>query len=308
MALGDRAKVDTTLSAPELSALVYRGGVAVRPTGSGWAIESDAETPPRAFRFAAEAGALLGQSPCATKWGRGRFDSTFLLLADGIRPTEHVTGSFLGLSKPGWFQLVTNATYPVLGLVYHTKRLLESYLALNRELKALGLDKFGIGPAWRAGSPEPYFEFDAALVAARRVYETSRHLIWKQFGTSGSAPRSFDATLQSAPRIPEDFRTRLESSWTRHGTQVKRYRDCLLHNVPLTKHWSVEIRLLECGVRSVRVRIPDNPGSKSSAAFSYEGGLDALDFAIELVHELVELQHSVILATASCRPWVEAGY
>jgi len=144
--------------------------------------------------------------------------------------------------------------------------------------------------------PEPYFEFDALIAAARRAYDACRYVLWKACGPSTtSLPRSFSRTVPLCMKLDARVRDDLVDSWDRWGARLTEYRDCIHHYVPidfgLTTMFMKEALP---GVWAASARIPDNPDARSKSAFRFAGRLDALSFGWEVANEVHRVMEVII--------------
>jgi hypothetical protein len=142
--------------------------------------------------------------------------------------------------------------------------------------------------------PEPYFEFDAVITAARRAYDSCRYLLWRIWGPAkSSVPSSFSRTIPLCRKLDPAVRDNLISSWDRYGRRLTDYRDCIQHYVPVDFGLATMfMKQVIPRVWSASARIPDNPEARSKPAFRFTRHLDALSFAWEVaieVHRVMDL-------------------
>lgn len=147
------------------------------------------------------------------------------------------------------------------------------------------------------GQYELYYEFEALVTAAKRAYDATRYVLWRQFGPAkGSVPSSFDRTIENLPRLPSQLRSRLEQSWKSYGAGLKEYRDCIQHYVPLGGPAPYAALTRKHGVWTIAVRIPDNPAAKSTKNFKYDLKLDALNYGWNVTIEIFEVAKAILAA------------
>lgn len=182
-------------------------------------------------------------------------------------------------------------------LVYHLEALARHYETIRDRFREITLIP-GASVSKEANyqnQPEPYFEFDAVITAARRAYNSCRYLLWQRWGPSTyfPLPNSFSRTVTLCERLDSNLRDDLTASWDHCGTKLTAYRDCMQHYVPVNFGLAtVSMREVLPGVWSASARIPDNPEARSKTAFRFQCRLDALSFAWQVaveVHRVIDL-------------------
>jgi hypothetical protein len=184
----------------------------------------------------------------------------------------------------------------LLGAVaHHCKKLAEIYSDICHVHDCLPMPRTAHTPTILGRFQEPWYEFDALITAARRTYDSMRHVVWSNYGSKGSTPRSLTATLRDCgTRIPATLRDRLEESWDRYGKKLTDYRDCIQHYVSLDFAMaSIVMRRISNGPCTAFVRIPDNPETRSRRDFQYKLDLDAQTYGWEIAKELLEVSEAV---------------
>lgn len=179
--------------------------------------------------------------------------------------------------------------YSVLATLYHLNRLVDLYVWLTRLFERL--HPVGTAVSGNTTDPRVFYEVDAFLGAARRVYESVRKVLWKHY--QGHAVtgrwRSIRTVITSPGNVPEPFLTGLHESWQSVGAKLAAYRDCVAHYDPLTNG------LTTCwmdwyGNRwGMTVKLPSNPDEKSRLAFDFTDGPEALSYCHAVACHLVEL-------------------
>jgi len=118
--------------------------------------------------------------------------------------------------------------YCVLATLYHLNRLIDLYVRLTQLFE----HHHPLGTAIRGntGDPRVFYEIDAFLGAARRIYESIIQVLWKHYypKTSGRW-RSIRSAVNSLNKIPQLFATELQQSWNTFGEKLADYRDCIAH-------------------------------------------------------------------------------
>jgi len=147
---------------------------------------------------------------------------------------------------------------------------------------------------------EPYYELDALLSAARRVYDKIGHCVWHAFENhSGGMPDNLAKILLRLKGCPAPLAERLENSWSTVGQKLKAYRDCTQHFASTDGGLcTVMMQQLRPDMWRASARIPDNPEAKSKNKFTYVGNLDALKYGWSVVNEVVALAAEVATATS----------
>ena len=177
--------------------------------------------------------------------------------------------------------------YSALATLYHLNRLIDLYVQNIR----LFNHHHSVGTAIRGNLDDPrvYYETDAFLGAARRVYESIIRVLWKHYYT-GLPGRwnSIRSAVKSLDRIPPLFAAELEESWRTVGVKLADYRDCVAHYVPLTSgQTTCWFEVFEDRWGMI-VKLPTNP-SKKSREFDFETGPDALSYCHSVASHLVKL-------------------
>lgn len=286
--------------------VVYEFGLEATRQPRGWVVSSAEPSACQVFASPSAVSEALGRLPClfTERFDDGR-ERSLMLRADGRTPfalgvTELMTGS----PYADDIYHAHHIAYLVGAVAYHCERMAESYADICRQFAAIsGVAASSPNPvsdrATFGYQAEPYYEFDAAITAARRAYDISRFLIWRRFGGAGSMPSSFAKTLKTASGLTDDLRSRLEKSWTEFGERITDYRDCIQHYVPVDFGLaSASMEKVDGAFWSVRIRIPDNPEARSKKAFTYAKGCDALSYAREVAEELLTVMTLLIDSTA----------
>ena len=133
------------------------------------------------------------------------------------------------------------------------------------------------------GHEEVYFEFEALVQTAQRVYEYARRFLWAAFGPGGDegVPDYFGKTLDDLRRwrrpLPPE-----SSSWEKHYNDLKTYRNCIAHHASMSTGitWAAYHRLGD-GLWRGFARLPQNPEDRSSKPLVLDPKSDALTFGWE---------------------------
>jgi len=180
-------------------------------------------------------------------------------------------------------------------LVYHLEALARHYETIRDRFREIIPGASVSKEANYQNQPEPYFEFDAVITAARRAYNSCRYLLWQRWGpaTYFPLPNSFSRTVSLCESLDSNLRADLLASWDQCGIKLTAYRDCMQHYVPVDFGLAtVSMKEVLPGIWSASARIPDNPEARSKKAFRFQGRLDALSFAWQVaveVHRVIDL-------------------
>lgn len=183
----------------------------------------------------------------------------------------------------------TDLRYSVLATLYHLNRILDLYIELTQVFERM----HPVGTAIRGniGDHRVFYEVDAFLSSARRVYESIRKVLWKHYRIPSEQGRwsSITKVFHSSNSIPEIFLNTLQQSWDEVGKQLKAYRDCVAHYDPLTPgHTTCWIDLYERRW-GMTVKLPANPSRHGRLAFDFVSGPEALTYCHSVACHLVDL-------------------
>ena len=194
--------------------------------------------------------------------------------------------------------------YDVGAALYHCVNLAKAYESIVADYERIGRipglpasDSEYANFGYRS---EPYYELDALLSAARRVYDKVGHCVWHAFeGRGGGMPDNMAELLPRLKGCPAPLAKRLQHSWTTTGEKLKAYRDCTQHFASTDMGLgTVMMQRLQPNVWRASARIPDNPEAKSKKRFTYVSGFDALTYGWSVVNEIVSLATEVATATS----------
>jgi hypothetical protein len=192
---------------------------------------------------------------------------------------------------------VRNLTYHVHAATYHCRRLAFAYAELCSTIARFpnrDIDRVIFG-----GGDHAYFEFDACVTAARRTYDALKYPLWSFFNSKRTDCPELSRVLQRADKLPSDLRAAVETSWASHGIRAKDYRDSIAHFTPVEFGMgSADMQKHSCGAWFATLRIPDNPEKRKRQAFTFNRGLDALQYCLDLVAEVAAVASIVARAIA----------
>lgn len=182
--------------------------------------------------------------------------------------------------------------YSVLATLYHLNRLVDFYVRFTRIFE----QKLPPGAATRGntGDPRVFYEIDAFLGAARRVYESIRKVLWKHYGPgTPNRWKSIEKVVKSPHEVPPPFLTKLQKSLNSYGKKLTEYRNCVVHNDPLTDGQTTCWMNWHGNRWGVTIKLPANPDTKGRRAFDFDSGPEALSYCHLVACHLVELCESL---------------
>lgn len=181
--------------------------------------------------------------------------------------------------------------YCVLATLYHLNQLMEVYVALTRLFEKGNPP--GTAVSGNTNDPRVFYELDAFLGAARRVYEAMRKVLWKHYGSGSKGRwRSIRSTLEfvkATDVFPEAFTHQLVKSWNKYGDRLADYRDCVMHYDPLNDGATICWMEWYGNRWGVNIKLPANPQQKSRRAFDFETGPEALTYCHTVACHLVDV-------------------
>jgi hypothetical protein len=274
---------------------IYLGGVETVATADGWRLVT------ADCRFDVPAAVLTSMPYRGPVLVMGTGSPPLWLLTNQrtgraleVENTELMTRPLDGRSL---FE-IRNLNYHLGAAIYHCKRLALAYAELcssaDRLSKIPGaadMNRF-----IHQGADDAYYEFDACVTAARRVYDVLKFPLWKFFNSRHPGhPPGLEHVLQRADQLRPALKAAIEKSWQSWGMKAREYRDSIAHWVPIEFGLgSADMLRLECGAWRALIRIPDNPIARSRQKFTYTQGFDALTFCHELVAEVSGLLQLIV--------------
>jgi hypothetical protein len=178
--------------------------------------------------------------------------------------------------------------YCALAMLYHLSRLIELYVAVTQLFEKLHPP--GTATSGNTTDPRVFYELDAFLGAARRLYESMRKVLWKHYGTGRTGRwRSIRTAIESVDIVPAPFAKRLAESWKLFGEMLADYRDCVAHYDPLTDGGTT-CWMERYGNRwGMSVKLPANPKQKNRRSFDFANGPEALSYCHTVACHLVDV-------------------
>lgn len=295
------------IRAMNITRVIYDRGVAIRLNDDGfWQFESQQVNLPLIQTDNDTVQREYGLTPLMMTWRLTPEIAITSLLTN--RPgrrlsldTEQAEASKRLLSLHETVKLFDgfNQTYVLGAALYHCKRMANLYCEVSANSASFPGGALTDQEHLASSHPEPYYEFDAWLSSAIRVYDTSRYILWDVYRGTGSIPSSFDRVVETVKGIPDDLKQRLELSWQIYGARIKAYRDCIHHYSPLDFGMSTARAFALSGlIWSTRMLIPDNPEARSKTKFTFDNQVDALMFAWVGTVEVVTLVSDLIASIA----------
>jgi hypothetical protein len=183
--------------------------------------------------------------------------------------------------------------YCVLATLYHLNQLIDLYVRLT----GLFEREHPPGTAIRGntGDPRVFYEIDAFLGAARRVYESIKDVLWKHYHYPGATGKwsSFRTVVKAPHEIPPLFVIALDQSWNTFGKKLADYRNCVAHYDPLNDGGTTCWMNWYGNRWGMTVKLPANPHEQSRKAFDFDSGPEALSYCHSAACHLVELCESM---------------
>jgi hypothetical protein len=183
--------------------------------------------------------------------------------------------------------------YCMLATLYHLNRLIDLSVGLTRLFER----QHPPGTAIRGNTSDPrvFYEIDAFLGEARRVYESIRKVLWKHYHSPGKLGRwrSIRTVAKSPHEIPPRFVTELTISWETFGEKLADYRDCVAHYDPLTDGGTTCWMDWYGNRWGMTVKLPANPHEQSRKTFDFDSGPEALRYCHSVACHLVALCESL---------------
>ena len=286
----------------ELSRVVFRNGIEARMLAGRWQLSNcHREDSARTFGTPQEIQALVGSPPVVVEPK---------LIANSPLLVNPRTGRFFGVEvtelsqgmlRPATIYQVRRLIYGLEAMIYHCTILATLYPRICARMAALSRIPGGTQDplVLFQGNEEPYFEFDALVTTARRLYDAPSAALWNRFNSRPTdAPHRLEPMLARIDNMPQQVRERITTSWERHGKRARDYRDSIVHWAD-TEHGFGSVDLFRheaLGTWGALARIPDNPEVKSRVKFTFAQRIDALDCALDLTAELTSFARIVIEA------------
>jgi hypothetical protein len=195
--------------------------------------------------------------------------------------------------KPADYYEEKDLRYSVLATLYHLNRIIDLYVRLTQIFQR----KYPPGSSTRGntGDPRIFYEIDAFLGAARRVYESIRKVLWKHYRSPGTRGRwrSIRAVVETPHNIPAPFAAELRKSWGTFGEKLAAYRDCVAHYDPLNDGQTTCWMNWHGNRWGATIKLPANPDAKGRYTFDFDSGPEALSYCHSVACHLVEICESL---------------
>jgi hypothetical protein len=187
---------------------VFERGIEVRILPSGWVVSS-AESSFKPFDSLERASSFLRpyRPVLFTETREKAPDQTYLLRLDG-RQRFLASLAFDTRHFPaGEIFMARHLAYLLIAMGYHCRALAEHYARISTAFAQItqipGYSSTD-GPGHFSFHPEPFFEFEALIGAARRSLDAARYPLWRKFSPhKGSTPRSLQALLANRSSDPQ---------------------------------------------------------------------------------------------------------
>jgi hypothetical protein len=221
--------------------------------------------------------------------------SLTVLDLDGRSLTERAVnlGAVNGPYRNADYFEESDLRYCVLATLYHLNRLIDLYVAITQLFEKL--HPLGTAVAGNMSDPRVYYELDAFLGAARRVYESMRKVLWKHYRTGQSGRwSSIRSALKATDIVPKTFAKQLADSWDQFGERLAEYRDCVTHYDPLTEIGTT-CRVEWHGSKwGMVVKLPANPKKNCRREFDFAKGPEALTYCHSVTCHLVDVCQALV--------------
>jgi hypothetical protein len=182
--------------------------------------------------------------------------------------------------------------YCVLAALYHLNQLIDLYVRLCELFER----QHSPGTAIHGNTSDPrvFYEIDAFLGAAYRVYEFIETVILKHYFPGKKwKGGSIENVINMLRKILPSFANELQKSWGTFGKELKSYRNCVAHAISLNDG-STTCWMDWYGNRwGVTIKLPANPDEQSRKAFDFDSGPEALSYCHSVACHLVKLCKSL---------------
>jgi hypothetical protein len=187
--------------------------------------------------------------------------------------------------------------YCLKGTLYHLNQIVDLYVDKCRLFE----DIHPVGPlTGNTGDERIFYEVDAFLGAARRVYEAISKVLWKHYAASRgmkgrwSSMRKAVAAAEKSDIIPAEFFQPLEQSWKTRGLKLAAYRNYVMHTSSLIAANSTCWMTRFEGRWGATVPLPANPETKRRGAIDSRDGVDSVEYCYGVATPLVGLSESLM--------------
>lgn len=223
-----------------------------------------------------------------------------------IRHSLLITGQGEKLfEKANVFSDMKNIEYITGAAIYHCKSLAYQYThIIHEDTKFSAIVKKKYDNYQFGNQEKTYYEFDALITVARRMYDTTRFILWKIFGEGEGLvdmPDSFKKLFEKCKsNMPEQLSMHLLNSWHKFGEKIQDYRDCILHFVPIGFNNSTAVMTeIEDNIWFTSLLIPDNPevvkeNTETHDNLRYTKKIDALTYSWEITTEIIDIALEIV--------------
>ena len=140
---------------------------------------------------------------------------------------------------------------------------------------------------------EPLYSFETLMTKIIVGYESLRYPVWKKYKSGSSLPKNYIETVNSC-KFPSAIGKRIKLSTENCYLPAKKFKNCIQQNIDIgSSSWCVFEKKFQL-LWYLVVHLPDNPEEKSSSAFTFDQGFDALTVAWEYVSEFFALTDIII--------------
>ncbi len=178
--------------------------------------------------------------------------------------------------------------YCMLSTLYHLNRLIDLYVGVCQLFERTHPP----GTAIRGNTSDPrvFYEIDACLGAARRVYESIEKVTLKHYFPKRKYRKSsIQNVITMLHNVLPLFAITLDDSWKTVGKKLQNYRDCVAHYTPLTDGGTTCWMDWYGDRWGMTIKLPANPQAHGRRAFDFDAGPEALRYCHAVACHLVEL-------------------
>lgn len=186
-------------------------------------------------------------------------------------------------------------------MLYHCSALARIYaeecarFVEQRSIKIVGDDGSSLEKEKRVVTRlvEPLYGFETLITKIIIGYESIRYPIWKKYKSGKDTPRNFVDTVKRC-NFPSEIGKRIQWSTKNCFLPAKKFKNCIQYNVDIgSSSWCLFEKKFQL-LWFFMARLPDNPEERSTGAFKFNQGIDALTVAWEYVSEFFAITDIIL--------------